>query len=130
MDLCVESSEVSSLYLLDYRCNTLSDPCNWSPFIWSSCVCLVTPSAPKITPFIQCYVVLLTRVKIKIYGLFTLAIFSSEKRAIFFSLRLVLVFCIVLFRLAIFQRFSQARTKIARKQMGAVPIQASYFCSL
>ena len=54
--------------------------------------------------------------------------FSSEKRAIFFSLRLVLVFSIVLFRLAIFQQFSQARTKIACKQMGAVPIQVIKFC--
>ena len=61
------------------------------------------------------------------YGLFTLAIFSSEKRAIFFSFRLVQVFSIVLFRLVIFQQFSQVRTKITRKQMGAVSIQASDF---
>ena len=60
-------------------------------------------------------------------GLFTLAIFSSEKRVIFL-LRLVLVFSFVLFTLAIFQWFSQVRTKIAGKQMGAVSIQASHFC--
>ena len=61
-------------------------------------------------------------------GLFTLAIFSSEKRAIFFLLWLVLVFCIVPFRLAIFQWFSQVRTKITCKQMGAVPIQVRDVC--
>ena len=55
-------------------------------------------------------------------GFFTLA--RSER----FSSHYDWYWYFLLFRLAIFQRFSQARTKITHKQMGAVPIQASDFC--
>ena len=40
----------------------------------------------------------------------------------------ILVYSIVLFTLVILQQFSEARKKIARFQMGAIPIQVSDFC--